>query len=89
MVALGSLAVIAFVCYFAVVVGVLTLTPFMYRLASLALDAGLLLAVLTIIAAAFAARKHRASRSQVIVCAVTGLILLTLSALALYATRYI
>ena len=51
MVALGSLAVIAFVCYFAVVVGVLTLTPFMYRLASLALDAGLVLALLTIIAA--------------------------------------
>jgi hypothetical protein len=89
MFALGSLAVIAFVCYFAVVVGVLPLTPFMYRLASLALDAGLLLALLTIIAAAVAARKHRASRSQVIVCAVAGLILLALSALALNVTRYI
>jgi len=85
----GALAIIAFGYYFAVVAGILPLTPFVYRLASLALDAGLLLALLTIIGAAFAARKHRASRSQVIVCAVTGLILLALSALALYATRYI
>ena len=90
MFAFGALAVIAFGYYFAVVAGMLLLTPFVYRLASLALDAGLLLALLTIIAAAaFAARKHRASRSQVIVCAVTGLILIALSALALYATRYI
>jgi hypothetical protein len=84
----GALAVIAFVCYFAVVAGMLPLTPFM-SLASLALDAGLVLALLTIIAAAFAARKHRASRSQVSACVVTGLIVLALSALALYATRYI
>ena len=88
MFAFGSLAVFAFVCYFAVVIGVLPLTPHM-RLASLALDSGLLLALLTIISAAFAARKHRASRSQVGVCVVTGLILFALSALALYATRYI
>ncbi len=70
MFAFGALAVIAFGYYFAVVAGMLLLTPFVYRLASLA-------------------RKHRASRSQVIVCAVTGLILIALSALALYATRYI
>jgi hypothetical protein len=63
MFAFGALAVIAFGYYFAVVAGMLLLTPFVYRLASLALDAGLLLALLTIIAAAFAARKHRASRS--------------------------
>ena len=60
MFAFGALAVIAFGYYFAVVAGMLLLTPFVYRLASLALDAGLLLALLTIIAAAFAARKHRA-----------------------------
>jgi hypothetical protein len=84
----GALAVIAFVCYFAVVAGVLPLTEFIW-FASLALDVGLLLALLTIIAAAFAARKHRPSRSQVSVCAVTALIMLALSALALYATRYI
>ena len=89
MFAFGALAVVAFGYYFAVVVGMLLLTPFVYRLASFALDAGLLLALLTIIAAAFAARKHRASRSHVIVCAVTGLILIALSALALYTTRYI
>ena len=89
MFAFGALAVIAFGYYFAVVAGILPLTPFVYRLASLALDAGLLLALLTIIGAAFAARKHRASRSQVGVCVVTGLILFALSALALYATRYI
>ena len=88
MFALGSLAVIAFACYFAVVRGALPITPYM-RVASLALDAGLLLALLTIIAAAFAARKHRASRSQIGVCVVTGLIMFALSALALYATRYI
>lgn len=88
MFASGSLAIIAFVCYFALVAGMLPLTQFMW-LASLSLDAGLLLALFTIIAAAFAARKHRISKSQVSVCAVTGLIVLALSALALYATRYI
>jgi len=88
MFAFGALAVVAFGCYFAVVARVLPLTKFMW-FASSALDAGLLLALLTIIAAAFAARKHRTSRSQVSVCAVTGLIVLALSALALYATRYI
>ena len=84
----GALAVIAFICYFAVVAGVLPLAQFIW-LASWALDTGLLLALLTIIAAAFAARKHRTSRSQLSVCAVTELIVLALSALALYATRYI
>jgi len=33
--------------------------------------------------------EHRASKSQVGVCAAIGLIVLALSALALYATRYI
>jgi hypothetical protein len=73
----GALAVIAFACYFVVIAGILPLTQFMW-LASLILDAALLLALLTI-AAAFAERKHRTSRSQVSVCAVTGLIVLALS----------
>lgn len=88
MFAFGALPVIAFVCYFAVVAGILPLTQFM-RLDSLALGAGLLLALLTIIAAAFAARNYRTSRSQLSVCAVTAMIVLVFSALALYATRYI
>jgi hypothetical protein len=57
--------------------------------ASLALDVGMLLALLTIVAAILAARKHRATKSQVAICALVGLIILALSALALYATRYI
>jgi hypothetical protein len=64
----GALAVIAFVCYFVVVAGVLPLTPFM-SFASLALDVGMLLALLTIVAAILAARKHRATKSQVAICA--------------------
>jgi hypothetical protein len=80
--------VIAFVSYFAIVLGILPVRSFM-SFASLALDAGLSFAFVTIIAAIFTARRHRSSRSQLSLCAVTGVIMLALSALALYATRYI
>ena len=88
MFALGALAVAAFACYFVVVFGMLPVMSSM-SFAGLALDAGLLFALLTIIAAAFAARQHRSSRAQLSICAFTGVTMLALSALALYATRYI
>ena len=84
----AALAFISFFGYFAVVLGFLPFTPYL-GFASLALDAGFLLSLLTLVTAGTAIWKHRGSVSRVSVCVVTGLFVIALSALALYATRYI
>jgi hypothetical protein len=88
MFAFAGLAIITFLPYFAAAFGYLPLTQNL-KIASLSLDAGLLFSSLGIATGGVALWQHRASRLQVGVCAVTGVFLILLSALALYSTRYI
>jgi uncharacterized membrane protein HdeD (DUF308 family) len=77
---------IAFISYFAVVFGFFPLTVQSMKIASLSLDIGLFFSVVGIVTIGVALWRRRA---RVGVCVLIGVLLLALSALALYATRYI
>jgi len=77
---------IAFIAYFAMAFRFLPLTPQSMRIAGVLLDLGLLSSVLGIATIGVALWQRRA---HVGVCVVVALFLLALSAVALYATRYI
>jgi hypothetical protein len=77
----AALALIAFVGYFAAIV---RFTPYSIRFASFALDIGLLCSAVGVTSALIAVRQHR---SNVRVCVGISIVLILLSAFALYATR--
>jgi hypothetical protein len=82
----AAVALIAFAGYFAVALGFFPLTPHYIRIASLTLDTGLLSSAVAIVCAIVVVRQHHTTTVQISTCAVIGILLILISAFALYAT---